>query len=643
MLARMIALSLLGLASVFTSMPARADSTLADRLKTLGGKKCRENSLTCVSIDVPRNRQAAGGPKMKITFAVSLAKGDSKGVLFYLVGGPGTSGVASAESYYLSAFDESLTKNLDIVFMDQRGTGAVHGLKCPVAQVRFDTADLALHAPEKAVAAAKAYAQDCVAELKAGDFLGHLGTVDAVDDAEDFRQAIGAPKVWLYGESYGTQFAQTYATRFPQAPRGVILDGVVDLNLSTTAYYAAYSSASEHLLGRTLSACDSRPDCARDMGEKASRVYDRLSRRLERGPIMVDFVLADGVVVKRPLTYGLWSLSATYSMFAPAKRGAYLRALSAAARGDFSPMLQLSYSLLGFDMETDKATEDPTWYGAGYYAITCADYSSGTGTPEARARRIVAEAQSIARKAPRLVRSYFAEQLACAFWPQNGPAKRPAPFAGGDYPTLVMNGDTDPVTPISMAYSVFDHVRNGYGVFMKNGPHVLWGRGNACPDRIMDKLLFEGVLPKAREMHCAQDFLSGYTPISLTHPRRAAPLSLARAMETELQQSIGLSNWSGSSPVSVGCNRGGTISATSADDGTTAYVFHGCSFWQGIVMDGTGIQSPATGNDAALTLDLTVKGQREGKLAYRHDTATQSWALSGTLDGKPVHLTRGYP
>ncbi len=102
---------------------------------------------------------------------------------------------ASADSYYLSAFDESLTKNLDIVFMDQRGTGAVHGLKCPVAQVRFDTADLALHAPEKAVAAAKAYAQDCVAELKAGDFLGHLGTVDAVDDAEDFRQAIGAPKV----------------------------------------------------------------------------------------------------------------------------------------------------------------------------------------------------------------------------------------------------------------------------------------------------------------------------------------------------------------------------------------------------------------------------------------------------------------
>ena len=149
-------------------------------------------------------------------------------MLIYVVGGPGGSGLAVADDY-LSAYDAKLTENMDIVFFDQRGIGPDHGLACPKAQAIFDTAETSIKQPEAAIAIAKAYATDCPAELKSRDLLPYVDTEQAIRDVELFRQAIGSPQIWIYGESYGTQFAQQYATAFPTSVKGVVVDGVVDL------------------------------------------------------------------------------------------------------------------------------------------------------------------------------------------------------------------------------------------------------------------------------------------------------------------------------------------------------------------------------------------------------------------------------
>jgi hypothetical protein len=101
---------------------------------------------------------------LDITFALSFATNESRGILFYFVGGPGGSGLASADSY-LAAFDPSLTENMDIVFVDQRGIGPVHGLACPRAQASFDIAAAPLSDPDAVLATARTYVQDCTAEL----------------------------------------------------------------------------------------------------------------------------------------------------------------------------------------------------------------------------------------------------------------------------------------------------------------------------------------------------------------------------------------------------------------------------------------------------------------------------------------------
>ena len=156
----LIALGLIG-------APALADPSLQDAVSGLDLFPCALSSLSCTTLTVPLDHRANDPAQtLQITFALSFATEESRGILFYFVGGPGGSGLASAEGY-LSSFDPTLVENMDIVFVDQRGTGPVHGLACPKAQAAFDIAPAPLSDPDAILATAKTYVADCTAELDA--------------------------------------------------------------------------------------------------------------------------------------------------------------------------------------------------------------------------------------------------------------------------------------------------------------------------------------------------------------------------------------------------------------------------------------------------------------------------------------------
>ena len=620
--------------------PAFADPSLQDATSGLDLFPCALSSLSCTTLTVPLDHRANDPEKtLDITFALSFASGESRGILFYFVGGPGGSGLASAESY-LSSFDPTLVENMDIVFVDQRGTGPVHGLSCPKAQAKFDIAPASLSDPDGILATAKAYVSDCTAELDSTSLLPFADTDQAIRDSEAFRQKIGSPKVWLYGESYGTQVVQAYATQFPQAVKGVIIDGVVDLSLSSEAFYRRYTLAAEKLLAETFDLCATIPACHADIPGGAAQAYDDLAARLATAPIPVPYTLADGSTVQRQFTTGLLEANAFYALYAPEGRAEFLRALAAAGRGNLIPMLQLGYSNMYINPETEIGMEDPGWFGAAYYAITCSDYGSGPGTPDERAARILDEARALAPDAPRLLRSYFLERVACAYWPHQGPEARPELFAGGDFPTLVLNGDHDPITPITLAYSVLDNARNAYGVFMRGGPHVIWGRGLACPDTIVQALLYDGTLPVAREQLCEQDPISDYTSLTLTDPAQLAdPFTVVRAVEIELLNYIPLAAWDGQQPTSFGCPLGGTLTATPTEPGTD-FIFADCRFWPDLAFSGTGVELSMGHPDDGITLTLGFTGAARGDLTYLHRTADEAYSLTGSWNGKAAMLPR---
>ena len=433
MLCRLSAFAILLATSLLLGSAAAGADNLKVIIQGLGGERCRDpdSQLTCVKRTVPVDHRANTGPTIDIKYAISFARNESKGVLFYVVGGPGSSGPALAEGYLESYEDKltgknRLTENMDIVFFDLRGIGPVDGLTCPQAETSFKIAQPSIKRPDETIAIAKRFAKDCPREFNSGKLINFLDTDQAIRDIELFRQDIGSPKIWIYGMSYGTQFAQRYATIFPTSVRGIIIDGVVDLNLSSADYYGSYVRGAEDLLKRVFKACRDMNPCNADMKGDPAAVYDALAAKATVQPIEIAFPLADGSFTKRELTGIMLEQSAYAALYAPDKRATFLRALAAASRDNLLPLLMLGYSWLGVDPETLKVEPNPAWYGAAYYAITCSDYGEVTTTPDNTALEIMADAKAFAPKAPRFLDLYYLERLACAFWPRRGPTNRSA-------------------------------------------------------------------------------------------------------------------------------------------------------------------------------------------------------------------------
>jgi hypothetical protein len=178
---------------------------------------------------------------------------------------------------------------------------------------------------------------------------------------------------------------------------------------------------------------------------------------------------------------------------------------------------------------------------------------------------------------------------------------------------------------------------------MKNGPHVIWGRGLSCPDEIVFSLMFDGTWPEAKEQVCAQDFIGTYTPLTLTEMSATTdPFRLAQAVETELKQSPELGNWDGNDALAVGCDHGGSIEVSSAEEGT-GYTFNKCAWWPNIVIDGSGTQIAEGVENVGLTLDLSISGTHHGQITYRHNSKTDAMTVTGSYDDKAVSTPRPLP
>ena len=205
------------LAALCLAAPAASADT-AQTLTRLGGAPCGKGSaFTCVSIQVPLDHFDAANPsRIRVWFAVRPATGRSDGILAIATGGPGSSGILSADAY-LGSYSAEVLRHRDVVFFDQRGIGRSGGNTCPDAVNAYRLSDASVEE------ASGVFARACVAELRSPGLLPYVGTDQAVEDLAAFRRILDEPMI-LYGESYGTQYAQTYAAAHPEHLQGVIID-----------------------------------------------------------------------------------------------------------------------------------------------------------------------------------------------------------------------------------------------------------------------------------------------------------------------------------------------------------------------------------------------------------------------------------
>jgi len=166
--------------------------------------------------------------------------------LFDLAGGPGVAST-SAAWLHASALKE-YRRHLDVVLVDQRGTGKSNPLNCK--RDSSPQAFLDEMYPTK-------YVADCIAELQKRADLKQCSTPIAMDDLDEVRAAMGYDRISLIGLSYGTRAALVYIRQHGEHVKNAVLLGVTPTNNVLPIWIARDAQRAMELL---LS------ECAKDQG-----------------------------------------------------------------------------------------------------------------------------------------------------------------------------------------------------------------------------------------------------------------------------------------------------------------------------------------------------------------------------------------
>jgi pimeloyl-ACP methyl ester carboxylesterase len=462
--------------------------------------------------------------------------------------------------------------------------------------------------------------------------LPFYATKQAIEDLEAIRQYLAVDKLDLYGESYGTQFVQYYASSHPEHVAALFVDGPVDLAVSGVEYYIEATRSADDTLVSLLADCTAEKACAADVaGGDALAAYDTLAAQLVGGPLDYDFPKADGTTERRQLTASDLENAAYGYIFSRTDRAMLQRAIASASHGDLVPLARVADDSIGVDPDTLTADVDPTWSDAMYYAVECQDYTffGDGGDPEARFDAWVAAAAKAGIDDARLATSFFGD-MPCLYWPTAPTADHhPAPLVDTPFPVFVLTSTTDPATPIADGMRVYSRLADGWFVQEVGGPHVIFAWGDPCPDDLVTSFLADGTLPATRITTCDGEIADAYVPIApQTATGYRTALDLMRRTDDQILNTDDYVFRYDAKSLTIGCDRGGTLTYAPTDTGTSVTLTR-CAFTADVPLTGTG-----TIDDDAGTFELDVRSGAD-RLHYERD-GDGGRSVTGTYRGKTV-------
>lgn len=233
----------------------------------------------CGTVEVFENRASRMGRTISLNVLVIPALGANPHAdpVFWLEGGPGGAATLAAgpvSQNYL----RGLRADRDIVFVDARGTGKSHPLKCGDIGESPDAIDRyfgPLFPPDLI-----RVCRDTLAKIAD---LTQYTTPIVADDLDDVRAALGYARINLAGASYGTLTALAYMRQHSDRVRAAFLVGVVSPDFRLPLPFA---KASEGAFARLLEDCASDAAC-RGAFPDLKREFDAVLARFDRGPVSV--------------------------------------------------------------------------------------------------------------------------------------------------------------------------------------------------------------------------------------------------------------------------------------------------------------------------------------------------------------------
>lgn len=524
-------------------LPAAA-GTSATRNLTVGGltlHACGARGAFCGSLVRPLDPQGQIPGELSIGFEYypHTGTGPRAGVLVATEGGPGYAARESRDDYL--ALYAPLRDTRDVLIMDNRGTGSSGPVDCPdLQQVRG-------RLTSEMIAA-------CGAKLGSSAWL--YGTVYVADDLAALLEALDIGRVDLYGDSYGTYTAQTFAIRHPARVRTIVLDGAYPLSGAEVAWYPHYAPAMRE---RFTTVCSRSPACRSIPGTTLEHLAPALAK-LRSSPQDIEAPDGEGRVIR--IHADATALATLMFSGAPARVG--LRELDAAARayadGDAAPLARLLAEAQSA-VEPRDTPYDPRAYSLGLAAaVMCGDAPQVFDMTLPVADRLAQRDRVVAQRSREQPGAYapftwdeyrgipldyeFIDE--CVHWPPVDPARRavlvtPPSVRYPDVPVLVLSGELDGMTPVADgadAASAFPGARH---VVIRNGLHVnaLPRARSTCGARIVRDFIATGevhddcsertapVRPVARFARRSAEL--DLSPLSGTAPRDAADRALTAA------------------------------------------------------------------------------------------------------------------
>lgn len=368
----------------------------------------------CREISVPVDNNDTRNLKLAVVKLPAIRPNPNPDPLFFLAGGPGQSAIATINAVEGSL--NSIQKERDIIFVDQRGTGGSNALACDFPTINPATISSDL-STEEYLDAFKKCSDGWEIDAK------YFTTTFAAYDLEAVRKEMGLSMINLYGVSYGTRLAQVYMRLFPENIRSVILDGVVPMNEPVGQHAAGDAQRVFDLLDQE---CRKEVACLAVTPSMKSDL-NKLVRRLEETETVLAYNPSTGLQTSYQLTPELVINSIRLALYTPLLQRMLPYTIHEASLGHFEPIIAQT---IHPSMKLNEVIEEGL-----YHAIHCSEdfpriSSANTKTESIMQRYVSTEAEKV-----------------CPLINVTPPKPDFFEPVRSDVPTLLLSGFRDPITP----------------------------------------------------------------------------------------------------------------------------------------------------------------------------------------------------
>lgn len=445
---------------------------------------CGGGAFQCATVEAPMDWSDPNSERVGIAVQMYKARSSSpQGTVLINPGGPGGSGVELV-GYAPAIFGEKLLENYNILGFDPRGVGLSEPIKCldSEAMDRHVAASYPADVTEKVLAVmqkdADAFASAC--KENSGPVMEFVDTQSAARDMDLIRALVGDEKLNYLGYSYGTQLGATYAGLFPANVGRAVLDGAIDLRLSSFEQTKQQAIGFENALRAFVENCQTNSDCVLtgsvdDGMEKVSTMLQSLGTN----PLPTD---SGRVLTKSLGFYGVAQPLYAEALWPALEAGLH----DAIAAQDGSTLLELSDEYFGRD-EDGNYTSNQT---EAFTAINCLD----TRDVEDFAA-MKKESEEIVKAAPTMGEFFGWGGVTCKNWPFPQAEQNFDLSAAGADPIMVIGTTNDPATPYVWAQGLAEQLDSGFLVTHEGEGHTAYGMGNQCITDVVDSYFVDGTVP----------------------------------------------------------------------------------------------------------------------------------------------------